>query len=140
MSTITGQYEFSPALAPDGSRVRRDGSTTDWWLIIRFDREVGRYFRHLYRLASPAQADIAEPLWGPHVSIVQGEMPLKLACWKDRDGESVSVEYRQEPQETDGYVYLPALCTAALDYREQLGLPREPKWPLHLTVGNRKNG
>lgn len=140
MPIISGTYEFAPALGPDGNRVRRDGSTTDWWLIIRFDRDLGRYLRHLYKLASPAQADIAEPLWGPHVSIVQGEKPVNLEYWKDRDGELVSIEYEQDPRETDGYIYLPVLCEPALDYRQRLGLPREPKWPLHLTIGNRKSG
>lgn len=140
MPIIIGTYEFAPALGPDGNRVRRDGTTTDWWLIIRFEREVGRYLRHLYQLMSPAQANISEPLWGPHVSIIQGEQPGNPQHWKDREGQPVEIEYAQDPRETDGYVYLPVFCEAALAYRELLGLPREPRWPLHLTIGNRKRG
>ncbi len=42
------------------------------------------------------------------------------------------------PQEIGDYVLYPVRCEAALDYRERLGLPREPRYPLHLTIGNLK--
>ncbi|MEM7017364.1 MAG: hypothetical protein AAF512_08510 [Pseudomonadota bacterium] len=138
MPSITGTYEFAPAIGPNGNRTRRDGATTDWWLIIRCDRDVGRYLRYLYKQDSPASGDIREPLWGTHISIVQNEKPTNLKHWKDREGAEVTLEYEQVPQETEGYIYLPVHCEEALDYRELLGLPREPRWPLHLTVGNRK--
>ena len=138
MPTVIGTYEFAPALGPNGNRQRRDGTTTEWWLIVKLDPDLGRYLRQLYRIESPAWAGLSDPLWGPHVSIVQGEVPPNPQYWKDRGGETVSLEYEQAPQETDGYVYLPVTCEAALDYRELLGLPRSPKWPLHLTIGNRE--
>ena len=89
MPSLTGIYEFAPALGTDGNRVRRDGSTTDWWLIIRCDRDVGKYLRHLYKLESPATSEISEPLWGAHVSIVQDERPPNIEHWKDREGAEV---------------------------------------------------
>lgn len=138
MPRITGRYEFAPAVGPNGSRLRRDGTRTDWWLIIRLDKDLGRYLRHLYALQAPANRAISDPLWGPHVSIVQNEIPPEPAHWRDRDGASVELEYLQDPQEADGYLFLPVICDPALDYRESLGLPRQPRWPLHLTFGNRK--
>ncbi len=140
MPHIIGRYEFAPALGANGKRVRRDGATTDWWLIIRLDKDLGRYLRQLYTLDSPAGGAISDPLWGAHVSIVQNEKPENLQHWQDRDGREVELEYLQDPRETDGYLFLPVVCAEALDYRQTLGLPREPRWPLHLTFGNRKNG
>ncbi len=138
MPLLEGTYRFAPALGPDGNRVRRDGSTTDWWLIIQCDRDVGRYLRRLHTLDAPYHPPIAEPLWGAHVSVVRGETPTNLEHWRDREGGTVTLTYEHSPQEQDGYVYLPVECAAALDYRELLGLTRDPRWPLHLTIGNRK--
>ncbi len=139
MPYVTGKYVFSPALSPDGNRVRRDGTTTDWWLIIQCDRELGRYLRHLYKLEFPSSGNIGEPLWGAHVSIVQNEKPPNLKHWQDRDNQEVTLEYEQVSQETDGYIYHAVVCEEALNYRELLGLSKNPKFPLHLTIGNRKN-
>ena len=139
MPQVTGTYKFAPTLGSSGNRMRRDGATTDWWLIVQCDRDLGRYLRHLCKLEAPGGVKISEPLWGAHVSIIQNETPPNLEHWNDREGREVTLEYEQAPQETDGYIFLPVNCPEALDYREQLGLPREPKWPLHLTIGNRKN-
>lgn len=138
MPTLSGIYVFAPALSPDGNRTRRDGTTTDWWLIIQFDREVGRYLRRLHEISSTNASQLSEPLWGPHVSVVRGEKPPHLESWRDRQGREVTLEYTQAPQETDGYIYFPVQCKEALNYRDLLGLPRQPQWPLHLTIGNRK--
>ncbi len=120
---------FAPPLGPGGSRARRDGGTTDWWLILQCDPDVGRYLRLLYALDVRHTRQLSDPLWGPHVSIVQNEMPPDLTQWRALEGE---------PQEIGEYVFYPVACAEALAYREALGLPREPRWPLHLTFGNRK--
>jgi hypothetical protein len=35
-------------------------------------------------------------------------------------------------------VFFPIDCAKALDDREVLVLPREPRWLMYLTIGNRK--
>ncbi|MEZ0386282.1 MAG: hypothetical protein ACAI34_04380 [Verrucomicrobium sp.] len=132
------RFEFSPALDRKGSRVRRDGFTTEWWLILRCDPELGRYLRSLHHVHHYRTRSLQEPLWGTHVSVVRGEIPPSPGIWRTLQGRTVALEYEVKPQETDGYVWLPVKCEAALDYRESLGLPREPLWPLHLTIGNSK--
>ncbi len=139
MPKILAVYEFAPAVGPGQGTRRRDGTTTDWWLILRCERDLGSYLRRLYCSDSPAAGAIQEPLWGPHVSVVQDEMPPNMAHWRDREGAEVELEYTQDPQESNGYVYMPVRCEVALDYRELLGLPRQPRFPLHLTIGNRKH-
>lgn len=138
MPVLAGTCRFSPPLDPRGGRVRRDGSTTDWWLILACDPELGRYLRHLYQLDARRMRQLSDPLWGPHVSVVLGEVPTNLSVWKDREGAPMAFEIVWTPQEIGDYVFFPVRCDAALDYRERLGLPREPKYPLHLTIGNLK--
>lgn len=135
---LTGVCRFSPPLDPRGGRVRRDSGSTEHWLILACDPELGRYLRHLYLLDARRTRSLSDPLWGPHVSVVQGEVPAQPACWKDREGAEMAFELRFPPQEIGDYVFFPVDCEAALDYREALGLPRAPRHPLHLTIGNRK--
>lgn len=136
MPSVLARYVFAPTLGPGRGRIRRDGQTTDWWLILVCDRDFGRYQRRLFALARPDAPPISEPLWGAHVSVVRGEVPPNRSLWKESDGLEVRIAYRQEPCESEGFIYLPVSCPSLLDYREALGLPREPTWPLHLTIGN----
>ena len=62
MALFTGTCRFSPPLDPRGGRVRRDGSTTDWWLILACDPELGRYLRHLYHLDARRIRQLSDPL------------------------------------------------------------------------------
>ena len=138
MPRLTGVYRFAPPLDASGNRTRRDGSTTDGWLIIQCEADVGRYLRQLRMLERRASPPLSDPLWGPHVSIVRGEVLPDPAAWNDREGRIVEFEYAYPPQEIGEYALFPVICEAALDYRERLGLPREPQWALHLTFGNFK--
>jgi len=138
MPTLIGTYVFAPTIGPGENRTRRDGTTTHWWLILKCDRSMCRYQSRLLHFAEPGDSGISEPLWGSHVSIIRGEEPPNKALWNSMEGKQVSIEYEQSPQEIHGYVFLPVTCEPALDYRQDLGLPREPEIPLHLTIGNRK--
>lgn len=120
--------------------MRRDGGSTEYWLILACDPALGRYLRQLYLLDHRRTQALSDPLWGPHVSIVQGEAPAQPGRWKDREGAEMPFTLLWRPQEIGDYVFFPVDCASALDYREALGLPREPRHPLHLTIGNRKRG
>lgn len=138
MPVLTGLCRFSPPLNAGGGRVRRDGRTTDWWLILECEPDVGRYLRHLHHLDTHRTGLLSDPLWGPHVSIVQDERPPEMRLWRSLEGQPMTFEYRCPPEDIGAYVFYPVACAEALDYREALGLPREPRRPLHLTIGNRK--
>jgi hypothetical protein len=132
-----GTFRYSPELRP-GSWERRDGGSTRWWLIVDCDPELGRLFRHLYTVAHYRTCSVQAPLWGTHISVVRGEEPPRPAEW-DRDaGAEVEFDYEPVVRETGGYLWLAVACPRALERRVQLGLPREPVPPLHLTIGNRQ--
>ena len=135
----TATYRFSPPLNRSGKTTRRDGGTTKWWLILECDREIGRYLRHLFEVAAHHTQRLQEPLWGAHVSVVRDEEPPNAELWEQLEGRQVCLEYDCEIELVNGFAVAPARCKDALDYREALGLPREPKYPLHLTIGNLRN-
>ena len=130
-----GTFRYSPELR-QGSLERRDGGSTRWWLIIDCDPELGRLFRRLHEMATYRTRPLQAPLWGTHVSVIRGEEPPNPAEWGRFQGAEVEFDYEPLVQETDGYLWVAVACPRALDLREQLGLPREPKPPLHLTIGN----
>lgn len=140
MPSLTGICRFAPPLGPGGARTRRDGGTTDWWLILQCEPDVGRYLRQLYALDMRRTRQLSDPLWGAHVSVVQDEMPPDLTQWRALEGQAMTFEYLHPPQQIGEYAFYPVECAEALAYREALGLPRQPRWPLHLTFGNRKAG
>jgi len=134
-----GTYRFSPPLSRKGKTTRRDGKTTKWWLILECSPDLGRFYRQLYQQHHYHIKSLQSPLWGAHISVIRDEKPVNLEHWKSLDGQKTQIEYSQELQEIHSYAFLPVSCDTALDYRELLGLPRTPKFPLHLTIGNLKN-
>ena len=115
---------------------RRDGASTEWWLILDGDPELGRLVRHLYALAIHRTRVVRPPMWGPHVSVVRGEVPPQAAAWHRLAGQAFEFEYDDYVRETDGYLWFPVRCPATVELREELGLPPEPDPPLHFTIGN----
>jgi hypothetical protein len=139
MIPSTGTLRYAPTLR-NGSTARRDGGSTEWWLILDCDPELGRLLRHQYAVWHRHARTLQPPLWGAHVSVVRGEEPPDKAGWKRWAGREVGFEYAPEPCETDGYLWVPVRSPVLLDVRGELGLPPEPTPGFHLTFGNLKHG
>ena len=133
--TTTGTFRYSPTIRGD-STTRRDGGSTEWWVILDCDPELGRLLRHLYQQARFRTVTPQPPLWGTHVSVIRGEEPPDKTLWKRRDGQRVEMQYEFEVQETRGYLWVPVWCPAANELRLELGLSAEPTPTMHLTFGN----
>ena len=129
-----GTFRYSPK--NNGSMRRRDGGTTEWWLVIDCDPELGRYFRHLYQRSRWNTVVPREPLWGVHISVVRDEQPPAMSAWKSLEGQAVEFDFAEEVTDMEGYLWVAVGCEVALDHRVELGLEREPWPPLHMTVGN----
>jgi hypothetical protein len=134
----TGIFRYSPPLRSDGKLIRRDGKTTKWWLIIECDPELGRYLRYQFRIKTYNTKNVQAPLWGTHISVIRDEEPHKKTNWEKLQAQEIEFKYEPNIQETGGYLWVPVQCEFALTHREELGLPREPELPLHLTIGNLK--
>lgn len=134
--TATGRIRYSPA--NNGKMTRRDGGTTKWWVVIDVHPEIGNYYRDLYRLKNFNTKRIFRPMWDAHISIISDERPPDETHWKKYEGKKIRFEYEHRPLNNGIYFWLPVNCEQALDLREELGLKRNPRYPLHLTVGNCK--
>jgi len=90
---------------------------------------------------------IRRPAWKEHITVIRGAYEWlgpkgNLNLWGKYDGDSIEFEYEprittREPEpDRPKYFWLNVSCPKLLDIREELGLPREPPYPLHLTIGN----
>lgn len=103
----------------DRARVNEDGRTVD--LTPRLARML----------------DFVPPAWGPHISVTRGERidKSKRALWKSLRNRQIEFNYDPNLRTNGEYFWYQVECEELLDLREELGLRREPKQRLHLTVG-----
>jgi hypothetical protein len=129
-----GRLRYSPQLI--GARA----DFVSWWLVVDCDPEIGRYYRHLFRLAQHRCCDLQRPAWKEHITVIRDEEPpdSKKLLWKKYDGLCVPFKYSHLARGDDLYVWLDVESEQLLDIREELGLPRLPEYSLHVTIGNKK--
>ena len=130
MNRSTGVIRYSPKLL---------GPTSDrWWVVIDCDPEIGRYVRHLFHLHRHRCEAMQRPAWKEHITVIRDEEPRQSLqpLWEAYNG--CTLDFLWSPEvETDGeYFWLPVQCPFALDMREELGLARNPLYPLHLSIGH----
>ncbi len=133
-----GTLRYSPKL--NGCLDRRDGGSTKWWLVIDVDPEIGKYYRHLYSLWTYRVDKLQRPAWETHVSVIRDEEPAEAfkPIWERYNGQEIEFEYDTTAETEGNYVWFPVWCERALDIRVELGLVRDPFFPLHMTFGNFK--
>lgn len=102
------------------------------------DPEIGAYYRNLFWLHTNKCQSIQRAAWASHISIVRNEEPPDPTKWYEYDGEEIEFDYTPPVQNNEIFYWLPVTCERLLDIREELGLPRQPAYGLHLTVGNNK--
>ena len=128
MLTSIGKLVYSP---------RTHLASSEKWAILSCDDEIGRYYRHLFSIenkylngAYPNRINRA--VWGSHISFLRNEHPKDWGI----DANKI-IEFSYEPGvQTNGiYFWLRVSCPRLLDLRQKYGLPREPRFGLHLTIG-----
>jgi hypothetical protein len=134
MFRSVGKLRYSPHLLG----VRAD--SVSWWLVVDCDPDIGRYYRHLFYLTHYKCQKIQSPAWKEHISVIRNEKPKeeKTYLWKKYDGQDVEFWYSPSVRGDGMFYWLDVDCDCLLDIREELGLSRQPEFPLHLTVGNAK--
>lgn len=105
-----------------------------YWLILQCDEELCRYYRHWVQVG--CYTKIWRPAWGAHISVIRGEKPRNPALWAKNSAKKVSFEYKHEILSNSKHYWIRIDSPELLDIREQYGLAREPRLPLHLTLGN----
>jgi hypothetical protein len=127
----SGYLRYSPKRL--GDRV-----SPNWWLVLHCDSAIGKYYRELYRLATFGCDKLVPAAWKEHVTVIRDEEPpeLKKCLWGKYDGETVHFTCGTQLDNNGEYFWLSVESERLLDIREELGLPRFPEIPLHLSVGH----
>jgi len=78
------------------------------------------------------------PPWGCHVSVFRQERPTRnVQDWgRYLNGKVFKFEFDPEPWYNSRHIWYSIRCEDLLDVREYFGLPRNPRVPLHLSVGH----
>jgi hypothetical protein len=122
-----GTLKWSPKLI--------GASSSKWWAVIECDPNLGKYYRHLFYLMTHRCYKLQRPAWECHITVVRDEEPPNKKLWEIY---TASVNFQIIPKvETNGdYYWFPVICETALNIRESLWLPRQPKVPLHVSIGH----
>lgn len=132
MFKTIGKLRYSP-------KTLGDQNSPNWWLILDTDQEIGKYYRQLYHLATFRCSKLEKPAWADHVTVIRNEEPPNKLFWEKYEGLDVEIEVESIPQTNGHYTWLGVKCELLLQLREELGLTREPKIPLHLSFGHSGN-
>lgn len=108
----------------------------NWWLVIDCDPAIGDYFRHLYAMFHSWCRRLTRPAWKEHITLIRNEEPPKKHQWRKYEGTKVSFFCVPEVKTNGQYYWLEVFMPEVGFMREELGLPSEPKIPLHLSVGH----
>jgi hypothetical protein len=110
----------------------------NWWVVLDCDPDIGKYYRHLYHLSSHRCRRLWRPAWAEHVTVLRNEEPPEpfKPLWERYAGETVEFTVSPVLRTNGEFCWLDVTCDFLLDLRVELGLAREPEYPLHLTVGH----
>lgn len=125
-----GFLRYSPKLL--GDRV-----SEKYWLVLDCDPEIGSYYRKLYNMdCHRCNPFLSKPAWKEHITVVRNEEPTNKDLWEKYANKSVEFKYNFSANTNGIYWWLDVECVQLLDLREELGLPRNPLIPLHLSFGH----
>jgi len=126
-----GLLRYSPKLL--GER-----TSEKWWLVLDCDPEIGRYYRQLFSAHHFHAQKIQRPAWKEHITVIRDEEPLDSckSLWEKYEGQSIEFSYNTYLETNGEYWWLSVECEFLLTLRAELGLPRDPFFPLHLSVGH----
>jgi len=115
-------------------------SSSDRWLVVMCDDEISNYYRHLYTKQYPylngdRTGKLTRPVWGAHISVMRGERLPKPEIWRLDEGKIIEFNYEPGVIDNGEYYWLRVTCPYLQDLREKYGLPRDPRFGLHLTIG-----
>lgn len=127
--TSTGIIKYDP---PRPGMKRK----TDWWAIVKVDREITRYYR--WWVWRRYMIDLKQPAWNAHISIIRGEKPPKdrRHLWKKYDGMKVEFRYSHEVRQVRNkpeFWFVEVDCPFLKQIRDEFGFPSN--WRQHITIG-----
>ena len=111
-----------------------------WWCVAKVDNEVCRYYRALFNKNKHVDERLNPQKEDGHITIVSkyDRCLDNNLLWGKYNGQLIDFKLDLYPLDNGRDFWLRAYSYFAEDIREEMGLNREPYYPLHLTIGNRK--
>lgn len=115
-------------------------ASSDRWLVVMCDDEISKYYRHLYSkeypyLNSGRSTKLTRPVWGTHISVIRGEKIPNPQIWRIDENKIVDFTYEAGVIDNQEYFWLKVSCPYLGSLRQKMGLPKEPRFGFHLTIG-----
>lgn len=117
----------------------------NYWLVVKLEdnNDLGKYIRQLFYLSTFKCYKLLRPAWKEHITVVRNlingktnEIPTNLNAWEKYKDNKIEFEIENKIENNGDYYWLPIKCEKLLDIREELGLERNPYYPLHLSIGH----
>lgn len=112
----------------------------NWWAVVHCDYGFYYYYKYWIRKLPPFFTDIVRSKWGPHISVIRGEIPLKNKDdWGKFQGESIDFQLIGDLYTRRGDRYWIWVDSPRLvEIRQHFGLPDQPCTKFHMTIGRNK--
>ncbi len=127
MFSSTGTIQFDP--------LKGTKHFDPWWALLLCDEDIAYYYAWL----SKRHGMELEPfnLWGVHVSVIKGEIPLDQSVWGRYSGMELRINYENNLRFDNGkHAWLDVYSQDLADFRQSLGYFAKNKY--HLTIGRLK--
>ena len=110
-------------------------ASSEKWLVLMCDDEISKYYRSLFTREFPWRGKLTRPVWGTHVSVIRGERIPDMKMWGIDANKIIEFEYEGGVIDNGEYYWMKAKCPFLSELREKYGLPKEPRFGFHLTIG-----
>jgi hypothetical protein len=106
----------------------------DDWLLAQVDDEIARYYAAQIEKRFGIKLNWRS-LWGAHVSVIRGEVPLKHAeRWGEQEGQIIPIRYTHSIYTSGQHWWLNVECDEFANIRDFYGFQTRKRW-FHLTIG-----
>ena len=129
-----GQYEMSYFCHKSNGIF---GYEDNWWLLLQCDKGIVDFYVWLAnRYGIPI---LKGSKYGPHISVVKGELPRNIEFWNSLNGQSAEILYTNQVRVEQGYAFLDVRSEELAEVRRKLGFDTI-KMSYHLSLGRYKYG
>lgn len=132
MYRSTGIARYSPKAARESfTKV-----SSKWWMILDTCQGLADYYRYWWNQNNKAIGPkLAKCGWTSHITIIRDEEPKHKELWAKYTGEEIEFTYMPVVEGNGNYFWINVSCDRALEIREELGLPQQLVYPLHISIG-----
>lgn len=120
----TGRLIYDPY-----ARIKKD----PWWMIVKTDEGIVQYYQNWIK--QHYDVGFEKTVWGSHISAVRGQEPPNKKDWGKYKNEEIPFTYTNKIYRAHWFYCVDAYSERLEQIREELGLPKLPKFGFHLTVG-----